>query len=169
MLILLVMESPEYDDGDYYLATGDGFRNTTLESQASAIAQTMEDDFVRRDYDSAVVTCARNVADTIADVYGVTLSGGTGNNGNSYDYNTPEDEDGGGLLMGIFTLLVTIVLLVIIFSVLVSALVGLMSIRFMLRLVRNHKLYGFAIYVACMGVFVLVCQLFGVLFPPLFG
>ena len=57
----------------------------------------------------------------------------------------------------------------IIFSVLVSALVGLMSIRFMLRLVRNHKLYGFAIYVACMGVFVLVCQLFGVLFPPLFG
>ncbi len=31
--------------------------------------------------------------------------------------------------------------------------VGLMSIRFMLRLVRNHKLYGFAIYVACMGVF----------------
>ena len=119
VLILLVMESPEYDDGDYYLATGDGFRNTTLESQASALAQTMEDDFVRRDYDSAVVTCARNVADTIADVYGVTLSGGTGNNGNSYDYNTPEDEDGGGLLMGIFTLLVTIVLLVIIFSVLV--------------------------------------------------
>ena len=57
----------------------------------------------------------------------------------------------------------------IIFSVLVSALVGLMSIRFMLRLVRNHKLYGFAIYVACMGVLVLVCQLFGVLFPPLFG
>lgn len=123
VLILLVMESPEYDDGDYYLATGDGFRNTTLESQASAIAQTMENDFVRRDYDSAVVTCAQNVADTIADVYGVTLSGSTGNNDNyyddSYDYNSPDDEDGGGLLMGIFTLLITIVLLVIIFGVLI--------------------------------------------------
>ena len=57
VLILLVMESPLYDDGDYYVTYGDGFRNTTLESQASAIAQTMEDDFVRKDYDSAVVTC----------------------------------------------------------------------------------------------------------------
>ena len=48
VLILLVMESQEYEDGDYYLTYGDGFRNTTLESQASALAQTMEDDFVRR-------------------------------------------------------------------------------------------------------------------------
>ena len=62
VLILLVMESPLYDDGDYYVTYGDGFRNTTLESQAGAIAQTMEDDFVRKDYDSAVVTCANNVA-----------------------------------------------------------------------------------------------------------
>ena len=45
VLILLVMESQQYADGDYYLATGDGFRNTTLEKQASAIAQTMEDSF----------------------------------------------------------------------------------------------------------------------------
>ena len=37
------MQSQQYADGDYYLATGDGFRNTTLEKQASAIAQTMED------------------------------------------------------------------------------------------------------------------------------
>ena len=41
VLILLVMQSAQYSDGDYYLATGDGFRNTTLEKQASAIAQTM--------------------------------------------------------------------------------------------------------------------------------
>ena len=77
VLILLVMESPYYEDGDYYVATGDGFRNTMMESQASAIAQTMEDDFVNRDYDAAVVTCANNVADTIAQVYGVSLNGGS--------------------------------------------------------------------------------------------
>ena len=77
VLILLVMESPIYEDGDYYVTYGDGFRNTTLESQASAIAQTMEDDFVNRDYDAAVVTCANNVADTIAQVYGVSLNGGS--------------------------------------------------------------------------------------------
>ena len=77
VLILLVMESPYYEDGDYYIVTGDGFRNTMMESQASAIAQTMEDDFVNRDYDAAVVTCANNVADTIAQVYGVSLNGGS--------------------------------------------------------------------------------------------
>ena len=41
VLILLVMESQEYEDGDYYLTYSDGFRNTTLKSQASALAQTM--------------------------------------------------------------------------------------------------------------------------------
>ena len=39
VLILLVMQSPEYADGDYYLTYGDGFRNTTLAKQASAIAR----------------------------------------------------------------------------------------------------------------------------------
>ena len=75
VLILLVMETQQYADGDYYIATGDGFRNTTLEKQASAIAQTMEDQFAAKDYDGAVTTCARNVANTIADIYGVSLSG----------------------------------------------------------------------------------------------
>ena len=77
VLILLVMESPYYEDGDYYVTYGDGFRNTMLESQASAIAQTMEDDFVNRNYSNAVITCANNVADTIAQVYGVSLNGGS--------------------------------------------------------------------------------------------
>ena len=92
VLILLVMQSQQYADGDYYLATGDGFRNTTLEKQASAIAQTMEDSFAAGDYDAAVTTCAQNVASTIADIYGVTLSGTTGStgtvgNGNTGSYN----------------------------------------------------------------------------------
>ena len=43
-MIPLVMESPIYEDGDYYVTYGDGFRNTTLESP-SALAQTMENDF----------------------------------------------------------------------------------------------------------------------------
>ena len=90
VLILLVMESPEYADGDYYLTYGDGFRSTTLASQASAIAQTMEDDFVMQDYDNAVKTCAQNVADTIAGIYGVSLSGGSYEPSGSYE---PTGED----------------------------------------------------------------------------
>ena len=77
VLILLVMESAQYADGDYYLTYGDDFRNTTLAKQSSAIAQTMEDQFAEKDYDGAVTTCARNVANTIADIYGVSLSGST--------------------------------------------------------------------------------------------
>ena len=128
VLILLVMESQEYEDGDYYLTYGDGFRNTTLESQASALAQTMEDGFVRQDYDDAVTTCAQNVAQTIADIYGVSLSGG--NTGNNDPYNEPSYEDnssGGGfgdIVLGFITILFTVVLLLIIVSVVVYTFSG---------------------------------------------
>ena len=77
VLILLVMQSDQYADGDYYLTYGDGFRSTLLADQASTLVQTMEDDFAAKKYDAAVLTCATNVANTIAEVYGVTLSGGT--------------------------------------------------------------------------------------------
>ena len=126
VLILLVMESQEYEDGDYYLTYGDGFRNTTLESQASALAQTMEDDFVRQDYDDAVTTCAQNVAQTIADIYGVSLSGGNTNNG-SYNEPAYDDNSSGGLgdiLLGFITMLFTVVLLLIIVSVVVYTFSG---------------------------------------------
>lgn len=130
VLILLVMESPIYEDGDYYVTYGDGFRNTTLESQASALAQTMEDDFVRQDYDDAVTTCARNVLQTIADIYGVSLSGGNTNNGS---YNEPAYDDnssGGGfgdIVLGFITILFTVVLLLIIVSVVVYTFSGPLS------------------------------------------
>ena len=126
VLILLVMESQEYEDVDYYLTYGDGFRNTTLESQASALAQTMEDDFVRQDYDDAVTTCAQNVAQTIADIYGVSLSGGNTNNG-SYNEPAYDDNSSGGLgdiLLGFITILFTVVLLLIIVSVVVYTFSG---------------------------------------------
>ena len=126
VLILLVMESQEYEDGDYYLTYGDGFRNTTLESQASALAQTMEDDFVRQDYNDAVTTCAQNVAQTIADIYGVSLSGGNTNNG-SYNEPAYDDNSSGGLgdiLLGFITILFTVVLLLIIVSVVVYTFSG---------------------------------------------
>ena len=77
VLILLVMQSDQYADGDSYLTYGDGFRSTMLADQASSLVQTMEDDFAAKKYDAAVLTCATNVANTIAEVYGVTLSGGT--------------------------------------------------------------------------------------------
>lgn len=113
VLILLVMESPIYEDGDYYVTYGDGFRNTTLESQASALAQTMEGDFVNRDYSDAVITCANNVADTIASVYGVNL-----NNGSYDDGGYAEPDDGpttfGDVVLGIVMLFITLLLLLII-------------------------------------------------------
>ena len=112
VLILLVMESAQYADGDYYLTYGDGFRNTTLASQASAIAQTMEDDFASQNYDGAVTTCARNVANTIADIYGVSLSGGTGNTVQP-GYQGSQSR-GGSTLTDILTLVVSVILLIVI-------------------------------------------------------
>ena len=111
VLILLVMETQQYADGDYYIATGDGFRNTTLEKQASIIAQTMEDDFVARDFDGAVTTCAQNVAQTIADIYGVSLSGSTVQSGHQSGQSS-----GGNILTDILTLVFGVVLLVVIFA-----------------------------------------------------
>lgn len=113
VLILLVMESPIYEDGDYYVTYGDGFRNTTLESQASALAQTMEGDFVNRDYSDAVITCANNVADTIASVYGVNL-----NNGSYDDGSYAEPDDGpttfGDIVLGIVILFMSLMVMLII-------------------------------------------------------
>ena len=110
VLILLVMESPIYEDGDYYVTYGDGFRNTTLESQASALAQTMENDFAAYDYDGAVTTCANNVASTIASVYGVNLNNGSYDDG-SYD-------DGpttfGDIVLGIVILFMSLMVMLII-------------------------------------------------------
>ena len=114
VLILLVMETQQYADGDYYIATGDGFRNTTLEKQASIIAQTMEDDFVARDFDGAVTTCARNVSNTIADIYGVSLSGGTGNGTTVQPGYQGGQSSGGSTLTDILTLVVSVVLLIVI-------------------------------------------------------
>ena len=114
VLILLVMESAQYADGDYYLTYGDGFRNTTLAKQSSAIAQTMEDQFAARNYDGAVTTCARNVANTIADIYGVSLSGSTGNGSTVQPGYQGSQSSGDSTLTDILTLVVSVVLLIVI-------------------------------------------------------
>ena len=129
VLILLVMESPDYADGDYYLTYGIGFRNTTLDKQASAIAQTMEDDFAAQDYDGAVVTCAQNVADTIADIYGVTLSGGSGstgtvttqpaNPGSDSPYHEAEPA-GGSIMSSLISLIATIIVVMALFYIFIA-------------------------------------------------
>lgn len=115
VLILLVMESPIYEDGDYYVTYGDGFRNTTLESQASAIAQTMENDFAAYDYDGAVTTCANNVASTIADIYGVSLSGSNGSYNNG-SYAEPDNSPTtfGDVVLGIVILFMSLLVMLII-------------------------------------------------------
>ena len=123
VLILLVMESAQYADGDYYLTYGDGFRNTTLAKQSSAIAQTMEDQFAAKDYDGAVTTCARNVANTIADIYGVSLSGGSYNDGG---YAEPDDgpttfEDVVlGIVILFMSLLVMLIIVLFVFRVFIA-------------------------------------------------
>ena len=111
VLILLVMESPLYKDGDYYLTIGDGFRNTTMDKQASAIAQTMENAFARQDYDDAVEICAQNAAQTIAGVYGTSLTGG----GSSYQ---PQPEPQGP---GFFAVLFDIALFLLVAWVVMNA------------------------------------------------
>ena len=123
VLILLVMESPIYEDGDYYVTYGDGFRNTTLESQASALAQTMENDFAACDYDGAVTTCANNVADTIASVYGINLNNGSYNDGG---YAEPDDgpttfEDVVlGIVILFMSLLVMLIIVLFVFRVFIA-------------------------------------------------
>ena len=115
VLILLVMESAQYADGDYYLTYSDGFRNTTLAKQASAIAQTMESDFANRDYSDAVITCANNVADTIASIYGVNLDNGSYENGSTVQPGYQGGQSSGGsTLTDILTLVVGAVLLIVI-------------------------------------------------------
>ena len=127
VLILLVMESAQYADGDYYLTYGDGFRNTTLAKQSSAIAQTMENQFAAQDYDGAVTTCAQNVANTLADIYGVSLSGSTGTAGGYYE-DSPAPDDGPttfedvvlGIVMLLLTLLFFFILIVAVLRIFVA-------------------------------------------------
>lgn len=59
-----------------------------------------------------MTTCARNVANTIADIYGVSLSGGTGNTVQP-GYQGSQSR-GGSTLTDILTLVVSVVLLIVI-------------------------------------------------------
>ena len=120
MLILLVMESPIYEDGDYYVTYGDGFRNTTLESQASALAQTMENDFAACDYDGAVTTCANNVADTIASVYGVNLNNGSYDDGSYDDGPTTFGDIVLGIVILFMSLMVMLIIVLFVFRVFIA-------------------------------------------------
>ena len=120
VLILLVMESPIYEDGDYYVTYGDSFRNTTLESQASAIAQSMENDFAAYDYDGAVTTCANNVASTIADIYGVSLSGNNGSYAQPDDGPTTFEDVVLGIVILFMSLMVMLIIVLFVFRVFIA-------------------------------------------------
>ena len=112
VLILLVMESPIYEDGDYYVTYGDGFRNTTLESQASAIAQSMENDFAAYDYDGAVTT--------IADIYGVSLSGNNGSYAQPDDGPTTFEDVVLGIVILFMSLMVMLIIVLFVFRVFIA-------------------------------------------------
>ena len=131
VLILLVMQSDQYADGDYYLTYGDGFRSTMLADQASTLVQTMEDNFAAKKYDAAVLTCATNVANTIAEVYGVTLSGGTiYSDGSDTQTTRPSVEPvppqkhysiWESFIGGIFSMLAYIILFIAVFFIFITA------------------------------------------------
>ncbi len=56
----------------------------------------------------------------------------------------------------------------ILLGVLVSAVVGYLAIRFMLKIIERKSLNGFAYYLVAVGVVVIVFQLTGALdFPPI--
>lgn len=122
VLILLVMQSAQYADGDYYLTYGDGFRSTMLADQASTLVQTMEDDFAAKKYDAAVLTCATNVANTIAEVYGVSLNGATISPDGSAVPNPshPAHASLGNIIGGLFELLAYIIVTIALFFVFIT-------------------------------------------------
>ena len=124
VLILLVMQSAQYADGDYYLTYGDGFRSTMLADQASTLVQTMEDDFASKKYDAAVLTCATNVANTIAEVYGVSLNGATISPDGSAVPNPshPAHASLGNIIGGLFELLAYIIVTIALFFVFITPL-----------------------------------------------
>lgn len=73
VLLLLVRESPDFPDGDYYMIYGDGFTGTELSKTYDTILQQrMEDYFAAADYDRAVKATVREIAETVARGYGVT-------------------------------------------------------------------------------------------------
>ena len=118
------MQSAQYADGDYYLTYGDGFRSTMLADQASTLVQTMEDDFAAKKYDAAVLTCATNVANTIAEVYGVALNGATISPDGSAVPNPshPAHASLGNIIGGLFELLAYIIVTIALFFVFITPL-----------------------------------------------
>ena len=73
VLVLLMRTSPQYADGDYYVALGQGLQGTQLDSELSMILQQqMEDDFARGDYDAAVRKTVEAIANAIMQQYGVS-------------------------------------------------------------------------------------------------
>ncbi len=105
VLILLTRTSAQYPDGDYYVALGKGLDGTRLGSELSMLLQKkMEDDFADGDYDAAVRSTVKAIADIIADEYGVSLNGSSQGHKRS------------GLLKNLLVILFWLVLLGIVIS-----------------------------------------------------
>lgn len=109
VLLLLTRTSEKYPDGDYYAALGKGLDGTRLGSELSTVLQKkMEDPFADGDYDRAVKDTVTEMAEIIADEYGVDLYG----NGHKKSHN------------GFFKSLLVIVVWLAILAVVISMFAG---------------------------------------------
>ncbi len=76
VLVLLTKTSPQFADGDYYVALGKGLDGTRLSNELSMLLQKkMESNFGSGNYDTAVKDSVTAIAEIIADEYGVDLYG----------------------------------------------------------------------------------------------
>ena len=133
VLILLVRQTPQYSDGDYFMLLGTGLQGTDLEKQVSTILQNdMEDDFAAGNYDAAIQRTVLTVSDDLAGLYNTSVSlpavgaagntqGGTTNDTNGGWDASPEAVRGstfgeiiGGILSTILMIVLCLLLLVLI-------------------------------------------------------
>ena len=80
----------------------------------------MEGDFVNRDYSDAVITCANNVASTIADIYGVSLSGNNGSYAQPDDGPTTFEDVVLGIVILFMSLMVMLIIVLFVFRVFIA-------------------------------------------------
>jgi uncharacterized membrane protein YgcG len=127
VLLLLVKQTAEYSDGDYYLIYGKGLEGTDLSKQVSTLLQTyMESDFAAGDYDAAVKATVTAAAKLLAQQYGVTLDlsgAGTGTAAQGDTGSGYADEAQPSVLEEVLSVLVTIlvwgIVIVLLFSILI--------------------------------------------------
>ncbi|MCI2047799.1 MAG: TPM domain-containing protein [Faecalibacterium sp.] len=129
VLILLVRQTPQYSDGDYFMMFGTGLDGTNLSKQVSTILQNdMEDDFAAGNYDAAIQRTVLTVSDELASLYNTSVTlpavgaaGNTQNQNGGWDA-SPEAVRGsaaGEIIGGILSLILLIVILMLVLAIVI--------------------------------------------------